>query len=176
MLASTPEPPLSKGRILAALPQQDQNRPPAELEAVSLTHDQELSPFGPPPGKVGLLKTLIGLIRNGESHKRRTSRWVSVDYQLCAREVLIEKARKGLLKKVSRRALAKMLRAYQAKLETHVNGELLVELDLLGKIEEFREVFRRGADPEAYLRRTIANYGVFMTDAVTKARKEIEEL
>jgi hypothetical protein len=68
-----------------------------------------------------------------------------------------------------------MLRAYQAELETHVNGELLVELDLLGKIEEFREVFRRGADPEAYLRRTIANYRLFMMEAVTKAKKEIEE-
>ena len=56
-----------------------------------------------------------------------------------------------------------------------VHRELLVELDLLGKIEEFREVFRRGADPEAYLRRTIANYRLFMMEAVTKAKKEIEE-
>jgi hypothetical protein len=176
MLASTPKPGLTKGRILAAFPQQEQNPSPDELGAVSLTHDQELSSSGPPPGKPGLLKTLTGLIRNGQTHKRWTSRWVSVDFQLCAREVLMEKARKGLLKKVSRRAVSKMLRAYQAKLETHVNGELLVELELLGKIEEFREVFKRGADPEAYLRRTIANYGVFMTDVVTKARKEIEEL
>jgi hypothetical protein len=68
-----------------------------------------------------------------------------------------------------------MLKAYQAKLETHVNRELLVELHLLGKIEEFREVFKRGTDPEAYLRRTIANYGLFMIDATAKAKKEIEE-
>jgi hypothetical protein len=173
MLPSTPKSGLTNGRILAAVPQEEQNRLAAELEPAGLRHDQLLSQYGSPPRDLSLPKRLLGIVRKGQGHRRRTSRWVSVDYQLCARELLIEKARKGLFKKV--RSVAKMLRAYQAELETHVNGELLVELDLLGKIEEFREVFRRGADPEAYLRRTIANYRLFMMEAVTKAKKEIEE-
>jgi hypothetical protein len=171
MLASTPKARLTEGRILAPSPRQEQNRPSAELEPVSLKYNQVLSP----PVKLSLFKRLLGLIRKGQTHRGLTSRWVCIDYQLCARELLIEKARKGLLKKVSRRAVAKLLRVYQGKFEAYVKGKILVELGLLGKIEEFSEVFKRGADPEAYLRRTIANYGLFMIDATTKAKKEIEE-
>ena len=99
-----------------------------------------------------------------------------LNYEMMARDVLLEPANRGVLAGVSRQRVAELLKGYQDRLADNIHRAIYNELKRVGCLWQFQQVSRHTpGQATAYLRKAIPAYNQFLRRAVTRAKKEVTE-